>query len=65
MKRKTPDESTIENIINILLKNRGIKTAKEKKDFLKPDLKKITSSLVGINKKELQKTIKRINLATS
>lgn len=63
MKRKTPDESTIENIINILLKNRGIKTAKEKKDFLKPDLKKITSSLVGINKKELQKTIKRINLA--
>jgi len=63
MKKKTSDKSTIENIINILLKNRGIKTAKEKKDFLNPDLKKITSSLVGIDKKELQKTIKRINLA--
>jgi len=63
MKRKTSDKSAIENIIEILFQNRGIKTAEEKKDFLNPDIKKVTPESVGISKEKLKKTIKRINSA--
>src|SRR3990167_10262413 len=51
------------SIIRVLLENRGIKTKKEIDEFLKPDLKKITAVSVGIDKKHLEKTIKRINKA--
>ena len=50
-------------LIRVLLENRGIKTKKEIDEFLKPDLKKITAVSVGIDKKHLEKTIKRINKA--
>ena len=51
------------SIIRIILNNRGLKTKKEIDEFLKPDLKKITVASVGIDKKHLKKTIKRIKRA--
>lgn len=56
-------ELRIEDLILLLLKNRGIKTEKEIKEFLNPDLGKINFSSVGIDKKELLKTKKRIKTA--
>jgi len=53
----------IDAIVKIILSNRGLKTKKEIDEFLKPDLKKITAVSVGIDKKHLEKTIKRINKA--
>ncbi len=52
-----------EDIINILLENRGFKTKKEIDSFLNPDLNDITLDSVNIDKKEIDKTLKRINLA--
>lgn len=52
-----------ENIVQILLENRGIKTKKEIKDFLKPNFKQLTSQAVEINSKELKKAIERIKKA--
>ena len=56
-------QNSISDIVNTLLKNRGVKTVEEKKDFLNSDINKITPELVGISKEELKKTIKRINSA--
>ncbi len=55
----------IDEIVKILLNNRGLKTKKEIDEFLKPDLKKITASYVGIDKKHLKKTIRRIKRAVA
>jgi single-stranded-DNA-specific exonuclease len=52
-----------EEIINILLENRGIKGKKEIEDFLNPDLSKITPTGVGIDPKNLQKAVARIKKA--
>ena len=51
------------NLIKVLLKNREIKTVKEKKEFLYPKLKKVTVKSVGIDSKNLKKAISRIKLA--
>ena len=51
---------TKENLLNILLENRNIKTKKEKKAFLNPDLSRITVQSVEINTSQLQKSVKRI-----
>lgn len=47
-------------VINILLENRSIKTKKEVEDFLVPKLEKITTESVGISKQSLEKTLKKI-----
>ncbi|HVZ67135.1 MAG TPA: single-stranded-DNA-specific exonuclease RecJ [Patescibacteria group bacterium] len=52
-----------EDILDILLSNRGIKTEKEKKEFLNPDIKSVTPKNVGIDLVELKKTIGRIEKA--
>lgn len=44
-------------IASILLKNRGIATKKEIETFLNPSLKQVTSQNVGIDTKELKKTL--------
>jgi single-stranded-DNA-specific exonuclease len=53
----------IDDLVNLLLENRGIKTAKEKEAFLRPDLKTITPKTVGIDQRQLTKAIKRITKA--
>lgn len=52
------------NIIETLLKNRGIKTEKQKKEFFDPiDPIKISLKSIGINGLEVNKAIKRIKIA--
>lgn len=51
------------NLIELLLENRGIKTKKEKEAFLNPQLKTLTAKEVGIDSKQLQIAITRIKKA--
>jgi len=53
----------IEDIIKILLENRGLKTKKEINKFLNSSLADLTVENAGINRKELEKSIKRIKKA--
>ncbi len=53
-----------EDIINILLENRGLKTKRDRELFLHPpDPSKLTASDVGIDKSSLASAIKRIQKA--
>lgn len=51
------------DILEILLKNRGLKTQKEIDAFLHPDIEDVTIESAGIDEKELKKTLVRINTA--
>lgn len=52
------------DIVGVLLKNRGIKTEKQKKDFFEPaDPMKIKIEELGISKSEVGKALKRIKKA--
>ena len=52
------------NIIDTLLENRGIKTAKEKREFFNPTKpEKLSLKALGISKLEISKAIKRIKRA--
>lgn len=54
----------IADITNILLKNRGIKTEKEKKDFFEPlDPLKIPLKSLGVKESDVKKAIERIKKA--
>jgi hypothetical protein len=53
----------VEDLLEILLENRGIVTKKEKDEFLHPDLAKVTIENVEIDEKEVQKAIERIKKA--
>ena len=53
----------IEEIISVVLANRGIKTKKEKEEFLNPDLSKVTPDSVGIDSKQLSLSLVRIKKA--
>lgn len=56
-------ETTIEDIIKILLANRGITTTKERALFIDPILQEITTDTVGIDNKHLKIALKRIKEA--
>ncbi len=56
-------EFRIDELIKILLENRGIKTKKEREEFLDPKLETVTPDSVGIDKKHLQQALKRIQKA--
>lgn len=53
----------VDDLLKILLKNRGLKTKKDIDSFLHPKLSDVTVEKVGIDKKQLTKTIKRIEKA--
>lgn len=54
----------IEDLIKILLENRGLKTKREREEFLQPkDPHKLTASEVGISPAEIKKAIRRIKQA--
>ncbi len=53
----------VNEVIKILLENRGLKTKKEIDEFLNPKLEDITIKNVGIDNKQLQKAIERIRKA--
>ncbi len=52
-----------EELINILLDNRGIKTKAERERFLRPKLSEVTVQSVKINSQGLRKTLSRIKRA--
>src|SRR6185369_4209714 len=52
-----------DELIDLLLANRGIKTAKERDEFLHPTLENVTPDTVGIDPKQLKKALGRINKA--
>lgn len=53
-----------EDIVGALLRNRGIKTESEKKEFFNPpDPMKITLKSIGIKESEVRKAVKRIERA--
>ncbi len=60
-----PKELEIEQIIAVLLENRGVVTDKDKDAYLFPRLEDVTLESVGISIKEVSKTIKRIKDAIS
>jgi len=61
---KILSEGKNKNIIDALLKNRGIKTAKQKKEFLNPvPPEKISVKALGISKLEISQAIERIKTA--
>jgi len=51
------------DVLKLILQNRNIKTKKEIKEFLNPRLSNITVQNVGIDKKELGRTVDRIKKA--
>src|SRR6185312_4902219 len=53
----------VEGVIEIILENRGLKTKKDIDSFLQADLDSVTSKTVGIDQKQLNKAIKRIQKA--
>lgn len=61
--RTSQSKLKIEEVLDILLENRGVKTKKEKSEFLNLSLSKISIKSVGIDSKELSKTIRRIKKA--
>lgn len=63
MQPKVKSLKSIDEIIATLLENRGIKTAEDKKEFLNPDLKKVTPENVEIDLKELKKAVEKIDKA--
>ncbi len=54
---------TEENILDIVLANRGITEKKEKETFLHPLLEEVTAENLAIDKKNLTKALKRIEKA--
>lgn len=57
---KLSKEFTTQDLLHILLENRGLEAKKKQEEFLHPDITKVTPQTVAIEKKQLQKTIKRI-----
>ncbi len=56
-------EFRIDDVIKVLLKNRGIVTKKETETFLNPKLSVVTLESVRINKTQLNKSVARIQKA--
>lgn len=55
----------IDDLVRLLLRNRGLKTNKEVEGFLNPKIESITSESLGIDKNQLAKALKRIKKAIS
>src|SRR5438874_1938614 len=54
------EKSKIDEIIHLLLENRSLKTPEEIENFLHPKLEGVTIDAVGLDKKQVKKTLERI-----
>lgn len=61
--KKDGEELSIESIIDILLKNRGIFPSKEEKKFFHPQIEEVNLDSVGLQKESVSKAISRIDAA--
>ena len=57
------EKGKVDEVIKVLLENRGLKTKKEVKEFLNPKLEHVSVESVGIDKRQLRKAISRIQKA--
>lgn len=57
------DQKTTGEIVEVILRNRGIITTSQREKFLHPTLDDVSIQLVGIDKKECKKALKRIKVA--
>ncbi|HSW96186.1 MAG TPA: single-stranded-DNA-specific exonuclease RecJ [Candidatus Saccharimonadales bacterium] len=62
-KAKVSDKNPTEEVIKILLENRGITNIEEKENFLHPKLEDVAINSVGIDKEQLEKALARIKEA--
>lgn len=60
---KLKKKESIQDIVKILLANRGIKTKKDVEEFINPKLASVTIESVGIDKKQVKKVFVRIKQA--
>ena len=60
---KIKNQKSREDIIRILLENRGVRTKKEMEEFLDPKLEEVTLENVGIDQEQVKKAIFRIEKA--
>lgn len=61
--KKNNSSPSIDDVLSLLLGNRGITEEKKKNEFLYPKLEDVTASNVGIEKKVLAKAVARIKKA--
>lgn len=61
--RKKKNTVITEELVTLLLKNRGITTKRERDVFLAPSLSDVTTTNVGIDTNEVTKTLKRVEKA--
>ena len=54
---------SIEEVVEVLLENRGIKTKKDKEEFFNPKISDVTPDSVGISAEDLKKAVVRIKKA--
>jgi single-stranded-DNA-specific exonuclease len=62
-KWQVQNKSKVEDLVAILLENRGIKTKQEREVFLNPKLSSVTTKAVKINDQGLKKALARIKKA--
>lgn len=62
---KIKDYKNEEEIIKILLENRGLKTEAEIEEFLHPKLESVSVENAGIDRKQLKKAVERIHKAVA
>ncbi len=63
LRQDSGKEFKIEELVELLLENRGQTSKKEKEEFLDPGLGQVTVVAVGIDKKQLKKALDRIRWA--
>lgn len=61
--RNSSNNSGDDEIISIILKNRGLKTKEQIEEFLHPELSRINRKILGISNSGLLKALKRIETA--
>lgn len=60
LNRSKVQSSKVSKVLEVLLRNRNLKTKKDRDEFLKPKLSGVTLKSVGIEKKEVIKAVERI-----
>lgn len=56
-------EANIDDLISLILRNRGLTDKKDIENFLHPKLENVTPETVGIDRQQLEKALKRIRKA--
>lgn len=61
--KNNTDATAVEDILQIILRNRGLENEKDIANFINPKLENVTSTAVNIDTSQLQNTLKRLQRA--